>query len=65
MTEQAKFLAHLDGARKGGLKDIKFFIHTSEPTAPEKIFQGLNEIEDAIAAGKVHTHSSWKGDVAA
>lgn len=62
MTEQEKFLARLDDARKAGLVDVKFLFHPSRAVKPEEIFAGLNEIEIAIESGNCVRHSKWSGN---
>lgn len=62
MTERAKFVARLENAREAGLVDMKFFFHPDRPMKPADIFLALNEIEDAIKAGKCVRHSKWSGD---
>lgn len=62
MTEQAKFLARLDAARKDGLVDVKFLFHPSRAVKPEEIFAGLNAIESSIKDNSCVRHSGWNGD---
>lgn len=63
MTEQEKFMARLEDARKGGLVDMKFFFRPSRAMKSEDIFAAMNEVDDAVRRGRQHT--SWKGNVPA
>lgn len=64
MTEREKFMARLAKARDAGLVDLKFFFHPVRAFKPEEIFGAMNEVEDAIEAGKCFTHSGWSGNTA-
>jgi hypothetical protein len=65
MTEREKFMARLAEAREAGLVDLKFFFHPERALEPEEIFAAMNEVEEAIAAGRCVKHSAWKGNTAA
>jgi hypothetical protein len=65
MTEREKCMSRLAEAREAGLVDLKFFFHPARALEPEEIFAAMNEIEDAISAGKCVKHSAWKGNTAA
>jgi hypothetical protein len=60
MTEREKFMTRLAEARAAGLVDMKFFFHPARALEPEEIFAAMNEIEDAIDAGKCVRHTSWE-----
>lgn len=64
MTERERFMARLAKAREAGLVDLKFFFHPARAFEPEEIFGAMNEIEDAIEAGKCVNHTAWKGNTA-
>ena len=60
MLERDKFMARLERDRKAGLTDLKFFFRPDGALSPEEIFAAMNEVEEAIEAGKSFTHSGWK-----
>ena len=61
-TERTKFMARLENERDAGLMDLKLFFRSSKAMKPAEIFGALNEIEDAIKAGKSTRHEKWSGD---
>ncbi|QOG06538.1 hypothetical protein IGS74_18835 [Aureimonas sp. OT7] len=63
MTEQDKFLSRLAEARDEGLVDVKFFFHPSRAVKAHDIYEGLNQIEEAIASGECVRHSGWAGNL--
>ncbi|WP_371423278.1 hypothetical protein [Tardiphaga sp.] len=62
MTEREKFMTRLAKDRAAGLVDLKFFFHPTRAFEPEEIFAAMNEIEEAIDAGKCVKHSGWNGN---
>lgn len=58
-TQRERFMARLASAREDGLVDLKLFFSPARPFTSEEIFGALNEIEDAIEAGKCVRHSGW------
>lgn len=63
MAERDKFMARLEKDRQNGLTDLKFCFMPERSMSPEEIFAAMNEIEDAIEAGRCVQHSGWNGNV--
>jgi hypothetical protein len=59
MTERERFMARLAKARESGLVDLKLLVSPSKPISPEHIFAAMNEVQDAIDAGRCTRHTGW------
>jgi len=62
MLERDKFMARLEKDRSDGLTDMKFCFMPVRAMSSEEIFAAMNEMEDAIEAGRCVTHSEWNGN---
>ena len=65
MLERDKFMAQLEKDRRDGLTDLKFFFRPNRALSPENIFAAMNEVEDAIQAGRCNRHSAWNKNACA
>ena len=59
MLERDKFMARLEKDRRDGLTDLKFFFRPDRALSPEEIFAAMNEVDDAIQAGRCNRHVGW------
>ena len=55
-------MARLEKDPQNGLTDLKFCFMPGRTMSPEDIFAAMNQIEDAIDAGRCVTHSGWNGN---
>ncbi len=62
MLERDKFMARLEKDRRDGLTDLKFFFRSDRGLSPEEIFAAMNDVEDAIQAGRSNRHAGWSGN---
>lgn len=62
MSERDKFMARMERDRQAGLVECVPFFMPAKAYSPEEVFQCLNEVEDAIDAGRCIRHASWDGN---
>lgn len=63
MSERQRLFERLAKAKDEGLVSAGWLLRPRKPIPqPEDIYAAMNEIEDAIEAGRCVRHKDWKGN---